>query len=196
MWTSKQEIITAGKVQKITLWENEEQLTFEQFIQFLQKEDAFRNFFITLLKAAPYEAYFWETPPVWTDNINRPFEFVFVDSRTLPTIQADRFAFQEHYDKDQNGDEVVTFPNLRGDAQLVVPLPTVTSAAYAHLAAFVQSAAIGQQDKFWQYVGQAMAQRLSDKPLWLSTAGLGVSWLHIRLDSRPKYYRFQPYKSY
>ncbi|MGI9175867.1 MAG: DUF6940 family protein [Rhodothermales bacterium] len=24
--------------------------------------------------------------------------------------------------------------------------------------------------------------------MWLSTAGGGVSWLHVRLDSRPKYY--------
>ena len=30
--------------------------------------------------------------------------------------------------------------------------------------------------------------------LWLSTAGLGVYWLHLRLDTRPKYYSFQPYR--
>jgi len=27
-----------------------------------------------------------------------------------------------------------------------------------------------------------------------STAGAGVSWLHVRLDDRPKYYGFKPYK--
>lgn len=32
-------------------------------------------------------------------------------------------------------------------------------------------------------------------PFWLSTAGMGVSWLHVRLDERPKYYRFQEYRS-
>lgn len=31
-------------------------------------------------------------------------------------------------------------------------------------------------------------------PLWVSTSGLGVSWLHVRLDSRPKYYTYAPYK--
>jgi len=30
---------------------------------------------------------------------------------------------------------------------------------------------------------------------WLSTSGLGVGWLHVRLDSRPKYYTYEPYKS-
>ncbi|MDF9799652.1 hypothetical protein OKW21_004915 [Catalinimonas alkaloidigena] len=28
----------------------------------------------------------------------------------------------------------------------------------------------------------------------MSTSGLGVYWLHIRLDSRPKYYQFDPYR--
>ena len=32
-----------------------------------------------------------------------------------------------------------------------------------------------------------------DMPLWVSTAGLGVSWLHVRLDARPKYYRHDAY---
>ena len=27
-----------------------------------------------------------------------------------------------------------------------------------------------------------------------SAAGAGVSWLHVRLDDRPKYYGFLPYK--
>jgi hypothetical protein len=30
--------------------------------------------------------------------------------------------------------------------------------------------------------------------IWVSTAGLGVIWLHMRLDSRPKYYRTNSYK--
>ena len=29
--------------------------------------------------------------------------------------------------------------------------------------------------------------RIDDRPLWLSTAGDGVAWLHVRLDQRPKY---------
>ncbi len=32
-------------------------------------------------------------------------------------------------------------------------------------------------------------------PVWLSTAGAGVSWLHVRLDDRPKYYGHGPYRT-
>ena len=30
-------------------------------------------------------------------------------------------------------------------------------------------------------------------PTWVSTAGGGVAWLHVRLDSAPKYYTHRPY---
>jgi hypothetical protein len=31
-------------------------------------------------------------------------------------------------------------------------------------------------------------------PVWLSTSGLGIYWLHFRLDTVPKYYTYAPYK--
>ena len=36
---------------------------------------------------------------------------------------------------------------------------------------------------------------IGDEVKWLSTAGMGVYWLHVRVDSRPKYYRYQGYKT-
>jgi hypothetical protein len=30
---------------------------------------------------------------------------------------------------------------------------------------------------------------------WLSTAGMGVPWLHVRLDDRPKDYGHRPYRN-
>jgi hypothetical protein len=33
---------------------------------------------------------------------------------------------------------------------------------------------------------------ISSQPL--STAGAGVSWLHVRLDDHPKYYSYEPYQ--
>lgn len=51
-----------------------------------------------------------------------------------------------------------------------------------------------QKHALWQRVGAAMQRRLSAKPVWLSTAGAGVPWLHVRLDDRPKYYGHAPYR--
>ena len=41
---------------------------------------------------------------------------------------------------------------------------------------------------------QALLQRLGARPVWLSTAGGGVDWLHVRLDDRPKYYRHREWR--
>jgi len=90
--------------------------------------------------------------------------------------------------------DLAMFPNLRGDALLIVPSLQGSISADGHLAAFVREAPEYQKHLLWQKVGQVMEQRVSAEPIWLSTAGAGVPWLHIRLDLRPKYYGHQPYR--
>jgi hypothetical protein len=84
--------------------------------------------------------------------------------------------------------------SLGGDAQLIVPSPRTEISAYGHLAAFLRQAPQRQLDAFWRVVSTAVQSRIGEKPLWLNTAGGGVAWLHVRLDSRPKYYGYAPYK--
>jgi hypothetical protein len=100
-------------------------------------------------------------------------------------------AFAEYF---QPQCQVAAFENLGGDALLVAPCPAEQERAYPHLAAFVRNAPDAQQHALWQAVGEAMEARVQAKPTWLSTAGHGVGWLHVRLDSRPKYYQHGPYK--
>jgi len=78
---------------------------------------------------------------------------------------------------------------------MVVPCPIAEPSAYGHLAAFVRQAPEPQWHALWQTVGAAMTRRIGSRPVWLSTAGAGVSWLHVRLDDRPKYYGYAPYRS-
>jgi hypothetical protein len=40
------------------------------------------------------------------------------------------------------------------------------------------------------------ALRRTGEPVWLSTNGDGVSWLHVRIDERPKYYTHGPYRTF
>ena len=68
--------------------------------------------------------------------------------------------------------------------------------SYAHIAEFVRNAPQYQLREFWNAVGRQLESHVDEHPRWLSTAGLGVYWLHARVDSRPKYYRHQPYKIY
>lgn len=193
MWESQIDVLERGQIQKISLLSGKEPLPYSEVVALWQSDETFRAYFDGLLRDAPFEAYFWETPAL--TDADRPFEFVLVNSSSLAHTQADPQAFENQFASRETNEDVIAFPNFGGDAILVVPRPIGSTSAYAHLAAFVRNAPEAQKQALWKTVGAAMAKRIGAQPVWLSTAGLGVSWLHIRLDSRPKYYRYQPYKS-
>ena len=175
---------------KFTLDSSGEVLSFRAVLELWSNSAEFREFFTASICASPADAFFWETPPVTNETLDRDFEFVLVHAVALSKLRPDPSPFLTHF---LAREEVLTFPNLGGDAILVVPAPLAEKACYTHLALFLRGAPPGQVNAFWRAAGLAMRKRISDHPTWLSTAGLGVSWLHLRLDSRPKYYRHQPY---
>ena len=99
---------------------------------------------------------------------------------------------------------VAVFKNLGGDSELIAPcpLPSVTASSSsslehnAHLMAFLQGAPPAMVMSLFGAVADTMVRSLATRastPVWMSTSGAGVSWLHVRLDSRPKYYQYAPF---
>jgi hypothetical protein len=158
----------------------------------LRTDTAFRSWFNALLADLPFSAFRFETPGVTAATLTRPFEFVALDDPTLAR-RPDPDSFAEHFRAAPEA-EAIEFANLRGDAVLIAPTPIAAPSACGHLAAFVRGAPEAQRDALWRLVGEAMVRRVGDKPVWLSTAGAGVPWLHVRLDDRPKYYGHEPYQ--
>lgn len=144
---------------------------------------------------------FFETPAATYDSVDRdPFQFVLVNSPSLYSFGkqgADKRSFQEHFMAHPNERYGVAFDNLRKDARLISPKPRTKSiGAYAHLGVFVRSAPEVQVLEVLRMVASEYLTRLAVKsphPVWLSTSGLGVAWLHFRLDSTPKYYQYRPF---
>lgn len=191
MWNFQSEPLSRTTGFRFTLLSDAGGIGFDQVIRAWQNDPAFRREWNLLLADLPFTAFRWETPPVTKATLARPFECVVLDSPSL-SRPADPEAFAEHFQ--DGGEDVITFPNLGGDAILIVPHPTNNPGAYTHLADFVRNAPESQRDALWRTVGEAMARRVSKKPVWLSTAGAGVAWLHLRLDDRPKYYGHEPYR--
>jgi len=191
MWTARREELPNSRGQRVTLAVNSQPATFVDVVRGWQGDANLRSQFNSLLAETPYTAFRWETPAVTTATMLQPFEFVLLDSPGL-SREPDPEAFAEHFPGADAG--VVSFANLSGDAVLIVPCPLAEPSAYGHLAAFVRLAPEAQRHSFWQAVGEAMTRRVGVKPVWLSTAGAGVSWLHVRLDDRPKYYGYAPYR--
>ena len=176
----------------VSIYSQESILTFEEVLHLWIDVEDFRNYFLEVFAAVPYSAFRWETPPVTISAINKPFEFVLLDSPELD-IPPDRVAFADLF-ATMNPGGVGEFSNLGGDAIMIVPGPVDETSSYSHLASFLRSAPYSQLHLFWQTIGLAVKRRVSSEPLWLNTAGGGVSWLHARLDQKPKYYEYSPYR--
>jgi len=170
---------------------NGEPASFRNIVEALRFDSSFRSAFNASLSQSPYAAFRWETPAATTVSISQPFEYVLIESPELDRVP-DPTPFAGHLGHSRDG--VVVFTNLGGDAVLIAPSPMTSHSAYGHLGAFVRNAPEQQRQALWQSVGEALTARVGDKPVWLSTAGAGVAWLHIRIDDRPKYYVFTPYK--
>lgn len=194
MWKAKVDILDNGRVHKFELWLHARRLSYAQVVRNWQHDEAFRKFFIALLADAPFPAYFWETPPVAPATFDQPFEFVLVDSPQMAAIAPDPAAFGSYFRELDQNNGIVSFMSLGNDACLVVPRPLATISAYASMATFVRSALEKQQHALWQAVGASIEQVMQKQTVWVSTSGLGVAWLHVRLDERPKYYNYTPYR--
>ena len=192
MWDSRSEDLADSRGMRFTVNLNSGPASVADVLRGWREDAGFRTLFNSLLADSPYTAFRWETPAVTVAKLARPFEFVVLDSPGL-SREPDLDAFAEHFGATSDG--IATFSNLGGDAIMIVPCPLVNPTAYGHLAAFARHAPEPQRDALWRRVGEEMARRIGAKPVWLSTAGAGVSWLHVRLDDRPKYYSHAPYRT-
>jgi hypothetical protein len=190
MWTLQAAAIDEDTLHWGRIRSSAADLSFEQVYAGWRTDAAFRAFWIEGLKALEFPAYCWECPPVSDATRGTPFECVFVSSPSLARMGTDRDAFAEHFRPDC---DVAIFENLGGDATLIAPCPD-EAGNFAQLGSFTATAPAGRQNALWQAVGEALASRVGVRPLWLSTAGHGIAWLHVRLDSRPKYYRHAAYR--
>jgi hypothetical protein len=138
MWASRSEELADGRGLRFVVDPGSRPATFADVLRGWQADPAFRSLFNALLAGAPFSAFRWETPPVTATTMTRPFEFVLLDSPGLAQ-RPDPEAFAEHFGGAPEAG-VIEFPNLGGDAIMVVPCPNAAPSAYGHLAAFVREA--------------------------------------------------------
>jgi hypothetical protein len=192
MWSAEVSEIGRRGTLRFAIHRDASAVTYADVLASWQTDPEFCGWFNDVLAGVPFAAFRWETPPVSEATSARPFEFVVLDSPALAREPTPR-AFAEQFESEAA--DVLAFSNLGGDAIMIVPRPLADDSAYGHLGAFVRDAPTRQRLALWQAVGKAMTERLGAEPVWLSTAGAGVSWLHVRLDDRPKYYGFTPYRT-
>ncbi|KAI9026691.1 hypothetical protein DFJ74DRAFT_661650 [Hyaloraphidium curvatum] len=168
--------------------------------------DAFRTSFVASLRhgldhfsssaKSDAEIYLECRPTSRRNRGTDPFEFRVVRALDLSSAarRPDPSDFAEHIEGTR--EKFVPFANLGRDALLIAPSPPADPAArYGTLAGFLRTSPKEDALEIWKAVGSAIEDCSAD-PLWVSTSGAGVPWLHVRLDSRPKYYKTREYMEY
>ena len=170
-------------------------LSVQTVLTAMQTEPEAAAWFGACLAALPWRAFFWECPALTVATLSDPFECVALEASSLLRQVAAPEAFREHLETATPGSLVAVFRNLGGDAVLVVPTDVDHRRAYPHLGAFLRAAPSEQIAAFFSAVAREGLRLCSEGPVWLSTAGSGVAWLHGRVDSWPKYYHHVPYRA-
>lgn len=194
MFDAKIETLERQRVTKYSLHRDGNAISFAEVIELWKSDVKFRAFFSGLLADSEFAGFRWETPALSVGNSKQAFEFVLLDASTFCKRKTDTRTYEEYFSSAET-DQVVSFSNLRGDATLIVPTPQSNDDIYGHLASFVRGASSEQLDSFWKKVAETVLAKVSESPIWLNTAGGGVAWLHVRIDSTPKYYGHAPYRS-
>ena len=101
------------------------------------------------------------------------------------------------------GETCISFRNLlvSGDATMLVvpkPMPDTEPSTYSDLASFIRTAPSSEIFNMWtkslQEYQRLIGPSSNGRTVWFSTSGLGISYLHMRFDSRPKYYSYEPFQ--
>lgn len=145
------------------------------------------------IKKLGFNQFYWEHPSLTTKTLDAPYECMVIGTTHFNRREVDTTSFSGHLHKPE---PVVVFDNLGRNARLVVPTLKSDPEHYKHMGAFTSFAPKDQVHCVFNSLGKSVLEEVNKgKPIWLSTAGLGVIWLHIRLDTVPKYYKTKTYKN-
>jgi hypothetical protein len=174
--------------------ENDDLLTRRDFCNELYNNVNFRTTLIETLEKVEFPAFFWECVPMV--DLNEPFECTVMRSKALEKIKPDKTKFAEYFTPKKCENGIVKFLNPAQDTVLIVPCPIVEKTKnFSSLSTFLRDASPALKDDLFREVGRVMCVYAIEKslPMCLSTSGLQVSWLHVRIGTAPKNYGHQTY---
>jgi len=178
----------------LQLQKNGQPLSFAQVVKYWSDHESFREFYTSTLLKHGGTGCFWEHPRLNKSTADQAYECVITQTDAFSKRVANFRPFSRAVSP---GQRISTFPNLSGEALLVVPNPSdEISFNGRDLISFLQTAPDDLVHDLWKAIGKETASAIENgTPFqYLSTHGLGVLWLHIRLEQGPKYYHHRPYR--
>lgn len=184
----KNEILFHFKIKK-----EDQYLSFREVLDLWKNEEQFSIFYKEEIIRLGFDDFYWEHPALSKSYLDCVYECICKKSSIFSSMQLDERAFSEHIHKNEL---VVHFPNLGKNAELIVPTKQVADPIYLHLGLFLRKAPLVQINQLFKEIASQIYVALDKHSyIWLNTAGLGVIWLHVRLDTSPKYYKTMAFKN-
>jgi hypothetical protein len=190
-WTSSHQSLSESTF-RLTLQNDGQDASFRDVLVALQSEEGLCDALLDAWRNVPLASFVWELPALVAATLQLPFESIVKEEGALARSSGDPAAFRQHLSTKAPS----AFPNLGGDAWLVAP--SLTGPAdwpdSAHLSRFARGAKRPRSHEVLSLLGETALCHIGCQPRWISTSGLGVPWLHFRIDSHPKYYQYPPYR--
>lgn len=131
--------------------------------------------------------FFYETSVIYKD-LNSEYKEKFIQSNKFNKLEQNSITYKPYFEK-SGCKNVVVFLNLDKTCKLVVPQPR-NGKNYTTIKNFIDNASLSQQKAFWKRASSEIKKSLkNDDKLYVSTHGLGISYFHLRLENKPKYYQ-------
>lgn len=170
----------------------EQYLSFKDVFEMWGNNPKFVEFYKDELIKLDHQAFYWEHPAIKKEFLEKKYECILQRSGPLEHLPCNENHFKDYL---HTKEQVADFMNSGKDARLVIPTKKTDKEIYNHIGKFIRLADNEQIIEIFKRVGVKIFEEIDkQKLIWLNTAGLGVIWLHIRLDTRPKYYRTIKYK--
>lgn len=177
------------------IYHQNKQLTWGDVL-YLANYKPFIQLLVLLLKQYS-QPFFWELPPVIPQRMNNiKFSMVLINMDE-PIPEEDHHTYGPYIE--QTEDSVHLFWSAYDDVLLFIPTRKYphTNTVYTNIYTFVQSASLDElidyYTKLFEVLRDIIFPEYPQTWLWVSTSGLGVFWLHTRVEFWPKHYRHIDY---
>jgi hypothetical protein len=137
--------------------------------------------------------FLWRTSVI-NNNLDLPYKEEHIEDKRLLTMSKQNYLpFLNKPSsllskKNENKKYAIASINLPKDTILVIPKPRQNK-NFANIYYFMKNASKIQQKELWKLVAkQAKIMLKKYDNIWISSQGLGISYLHIRICNFPKYY--------
>lgn len=142
---------------------------------------------IEILKNIPFKYYMLKSPCL---KCNVSFQFNINDeTHPMSKMKLDCETYKKYFKKNE---KIAIFMNPSGKTKLIVPkmLKNIDKNNYLNISTFSRNSPLTQQIELWRKVFREMIKcDKTNQKCYLNTHGLGIGWLHVRIDKTPKYYK-------